>query len=151
MKKPLFTLILLFFTAALSTTACKKDEKSAEENLVAATCWNISKAEAFNPITNTWVDATEDAFEACDLDDCIKFNSDKTAVVNFGAIKCDSSDPVEYESGTWSISSDGKTLTLTADTGDVEIYGIVEISSTRMIIELTEVSTGATIRFTFSS
>jgi len=150
MKQTVLSLILLFFTGALSITACKKDEKSAEEYLVAASCWKVSKVEALNPLTNTWEDVTEDTLDDCDLDDCIKFNSDKTVVVNLGTLKCDLSDPDEYETGTWNISSDGKTLTV-ADDVDAQIFSIIEITSNRMVGELTDNSTGIKIRFIFSN
>ncbi len=123
--------LLLLVVAAFSFTACKDDdEKSAEELLTAASCWSPTKDELFNSTTNKWEDQGVDD---CTKDDCTKFNSDKTASFDEGATKCDPSDP-QTNTGTWSLSADGKTLTATIG-GDTSSATIVELTSSKLVLE----------------
>ncbi|TNE62575.1 MAG: hypothetical protein EP344_04960 [Bacteroidetes bacterium] len=133
MKISVKTMLLLLATAALSVTACKKDEESNADKLTAATCWQQTYSETLDPITNTW---EADVIDACDRDDCINFKSDGTLTVDEGATKCDPADP-QTSTGTWTISTDGNTLTITEDGGaGSAVFTIIELSSTKMIVEI---------------
>lgn len=123
--------LLLLAVAAFSFTACKDDdEKSPEELLTAASCWSPTKDELYNVATNQWEDQGVDN---CTKDDCTKLNSDKTVSFDEGATKCDPSDP-QTSTGTWSVSADGKTLTLAID-GQSLGGTIVELSASKMVVE----------------
>ncbi|MBK6932202.1 MAG: lipocalin family protein [Saprospirales bacterium] len=134
MKFSIKTLLLLLAVSAVSVTACKKDdEKSAEDNLTGASCWKQTKSETYNPLTSAW---EEDVVDACDKDDCTTFNSDKSISFDEGATKCDPADP-QTSTGTWALSSDGKTLTLNDATSGISFSGtIVELSSNKLVIEI---------------
>jgi len=137
MKLTIKSLLFVLLAVIVGTTACKKDEDSAsgEAALTAASCWKVTKQEAYNPVSMVWEDVTADQFDPCRLDDCFKFNSDKSATKTFGPVKCDLSEPAT-ETGAWNISADGKTFTLTDPDGDDDTYTIVELSSKKFVLEL---------------
>lgn len=149
MKQTFKSLLFVLLAVIAGTTACKKDENSSggESALTAASCWKITKAEGQAPGTTTWVDATS-SIDACVRDNCIKFNSDKTVDGNEGATKCDPSDPQEFDGGTWELSADGKTLTLTEGV-DVTTSTVVELSSSKLVLETTE--SGVKVRITWTN
>jgi len=150
MKQTFKSLLFVLLAVIVGTTACKKDEDSAsgEAALTAASCWKLSKAEGQAPGTTTWIDVTSATFDACFLDNCYKFNSDKTIDINEGATKCDPTDPQEYDGGTWSLSADGKTLTLD-ENGDITVGTVVELSSNKLVLEATD--SGVKVRLTWSN
>lgn len=131
MKFSLKTLLILAL-AATTFASCKKDDdgSSAEDNLTGASCWSPVKDELYNSATSAWEDQGVDN---CTKDDCTKFNSDKTIAFDEGATKCDPTDP-QTSTGTWSLSADGKTLSLTQD-GFTIAGTVVELSSTKLVIE----------------
>ncbi len=130
-----FTLkpLLLLAVAAFSFASCDKDDddgKSSDELLTSVTCWSPVKDELYNPATSTWEDQGVDD---CTKDDCTNFKSDKTIAFDEGATKCDPSDP-QTSAGTWSLSADGKTLTLTQD--GISFNGtVVELSASKLVLE----------------
>ncbi len=132
MKFTLKTLLLLAVAAA-TFVACDSDnddDKSPEEILTSVSCWQQAKSELYNPATSQWEDQGVDD---CSKDDCTNFNSDKTLAFDEGATKCDPSDP-QTSTGTWSLSSDGKTLTITQD--GISVAGtLTELSSNKVVIE----------------
>lgn len=125
-------LLLLAVSAAAFFVACKKDDnnKSPEDTLTSVSCWAPSKDELFNPATNQWEDQGVDA---CSQDDCITLSSDKTVSFDEGATKCDPTDP-QTATGTWSLSADGKTLTVVID-GDTTFGTVVELTSSKLVLE----------------
>lgn len=130
MKFSLKTLLLLAVATAPFVSCKKDDDKSAEDTLTSATCWSQVKDEVYNTTTSQWEDQGVDD---CTKDDCTNFKSDKTASFDEGATKCDPTDP-QTTTGTWSLSADGKTLTLTQD--GVSLDGtVVELSSSKMVLE----------------
>ena len=133
MKFPIKSLLLLLAVSAFSFVACDDDDdnQSSEELLTSASCWSPVKDELFNPATSQWEDQGVDD---CTKDDCTKLNSDKTVTFDEGATKCDPNDP-QSSTGTWSVSADGKTLTVTVD-GETTSGTIVELSSTKLVLEV---------------
>ena len=131
MKFSLKTLLVLAL-AASTFASCKKDDdgKSAEDNLTSASCWAPVKDELYNSATSAWEDQGVDD---CTKDDCSKFNSDKSISFDEGATKCDPTDP-QTSTGTWSLSADGKTLSLTQD-GFTIAGNVIELTSTKLVIE----------------
>ncbi|MEQ1745102.1 MAG: hypothetical protein ABMA02_06745 [Saprospiraceae bacterium] len=136
MKRPIAPFLFAIFISVLFAPACKKDEASLEERLVAASCWGVTKAEEFDPITNKWEDVTLKEYGECDLDDCYTFYSDHNLIVSHENIKCDPNEP-NTESAVWSISSDGKIFKLTKSNGDAASFTIIELSSSVFVIEVT--------------
>ena len=134
MKSVLKTALLLFSVMALVTTACKKDdEKSASDRLTGTSCWQQVKSETQDPTTGTW---TDDGVDACDRDDCTNFNSDGTLTFDEGATKCDPADP-QTTTGSWVLSNDGNTLTITDNTTMLTIAStVVELTDNRMVLEI---------------
>ncbi len=133
MKFQIKALLLLIVAATISTTACKKDDdkNSTEDNLTSADCWSQTKDELYDAASNTWI---ESPIDACTKDDCTQFKSDKTIAFDEGATKCDPSDP-QTGTGTWSLSSDGKTLSFTQDA--VTFSGeVIESSKTKLVLEI---------------
>ncbi|HRI58252.1 MAG TPA: lipocalin family protein [Saprospiraceae bacterium] len=132
MKFTLKTLLLLAVAAA-TFVACDKDDdngKSPEEILTSVTCWAQVKSELYNSATSQWEDQGVDD---CTKDDCTNFKSDKTIAFDEGATKCDPSDP-QTSVGTWSLSADGKTLTLTQD--GISFAGtVIELSASKVVLE----------------
>jgi hypothetical protein len=80
---------------------------------------------------NSDVDSVSTTPEPCDADDLITYKSDGTYVSDAGATKCDPTDP-QTESGGYTLSADGKTIT---DNEFPIPQTILEISSTKLVIK----------------
>ncbi len=144
MKFSIKTLLLLLAVSAFTVVACKDDE-SNEDKLTAVSCWKNTKSETYDPTTNTW---TEDVLDDCDKDDCTRFNADKTLTFDEGATKCDPTDP-QTSSGSWSLSSDGTTLTINDPTSGLTLTGkITEISSSKLVLEIDILGFKSRVTFT---
>ncbi len=74
----------------------------------------------------------QDGLDACDQDNVLFFHSDGTVTEATGSVKCDPSEPDEGSAGTWTLSADEKTLTITDVDGDAFGYEIGSISSSRL-------------------
>ncbi len=121
-----------FFAAIAACTllfaACKKDEKPT--NLLSgSTCWKQVKSESRTVGTDAW---GEDELDACILDDCTSYTDDGKVNFDEGATKCDPSDP-QTSSGTYSLSDDGKTLTVT-QLGVTTPFTLEDLTSSKMVI-----------------
>ena len=119
--RKLLTLLIFALTIALTVvvTSCKKDEvtKSRKE-LLTAKQWKILSSK-----TNGVADVISD----CEKDDFVIFASNGTYTWNPGTVKCDPSETIR--TGTWTLSSDEKTLTL-----DGDATTIVELTESRLVI-----------------
>ncbi|MCW5922393.1 MAG: lipocalin family protein [Saprospiraceae bacterium] len=124
--------LLMVAVGAFLLTACNKDSKSPEELLTGPSCWSYIKNETFNVATNQWQD---DPLEDCEKDDCINFRDDDTVVFDEGATKCDPADP-QSTTFSWSLSADGKTLTLSDPSSGTFTGTVVELSESRFVFEL---------------
>jgi Lipocalin-like domain len=124
----LLAMLCLFGTLALP--GCKKDEDAA--GIIVGDCWTLSKEEYQDAATTDWSDS---AIDACDADDCLDFIADGTLSTDMGALKCNTTVPQTIP-GKWSLSSDGKKITLILDNSfPVPLeYSINELNDTKMVI-----------------
>jgi hypothetical protein len=141
MKK--LNLYLMVVVFGLSIFSCKKDEKTAKEYLIGkwmATAMTVSPA----------MDGVTDMFSTtpCDKDDIIIFNANGTVTNDEGVIKCNAADPQTTSGGTWTLSADGKTLTLTSTNNEIQVLTIVTLSSTSFVGTMTIVFNGVTYTYT---
>ncbi len=110
MKNKIKFLLFLFIATGLMTSCKKDEEKTVTEKITGPSCWKIAKYEEKDDSGN-YKDYTNDTYDACELDDCTKFNSNGSYITNDNGEKCEgTTDPVEE--GTWTLSNSDKTLTL---------------------------------------
>jgi hypothetical protein len=146
MKKIYF---LLLGVASLS--ACKKDSEPAPADnsptgLLLAKNWRVTAQNltVTSSVLNTNVDMYATYYSnACQRDNFIKFNADKTLTADEGAMKCNTTDP-QTKAGTWSFSSNDTKLNLVDPTqGGAPIpFDIITLSATTLHIRYTIVTNG---------
>jgi hypothetical protein len=138
----LYLMVVLF---GLSVFRCKKDSTATpKENLTGKwmmTAMTISPAQ--NGVTDMF--STQDA---CGKDDLTIFNADGTITNDEGVLKCSASDPQTSSGGTWVLSADGKTLTVTSTDKTTEIVTVVTLTSTSFVGTETMVQSGVTYTVT---
>jgi len=87
--------------------------------------------------TNGWVfqsykvngvEALNDLYEACELDDATIFTADGKFTVVDGSSKCDPDDPSTIDSGTWTLNSDKTQITITSTTGG-ELFTLTKFTA----------------------
>ena len=139
-KLNVYLLVVLF---GLSLFSCKKDEKTAQENLIGK--WMMT-AMTISPAMNGVTDIFSTS-DACGKDDLTIFNADGTITKDEGVVKCNSSNPQTSSGGTWVLSADGKTLTVTSTNGP-QIITIVTLTSTSFVGTQTIVNSGVTYTYT---
>jgi Lipocalin-like domain len=108
-------------------SSCKKDD-SPQDLLSGPGCWKTVKSETRSSSTDAWTDSSE----ACSTDDCSSFTSDGKYSFDEGATKCDASDD-QTSSGTYVLSEDGKTMTLTQD-GLSFTFSVEELTAKKMVL-----------------
>ncbi|WP_157547657.1 hypothetical protein [Hymenobacter sp. DG25A] len=142
--KPIFRLfIALLFVG--SFTACKKDnddnKPKTKTELLTAKNWRLSAA--VGSLTSGSSTYSQDIFadmEPCQKDDFEKFSTDKTAILDQGATKCDdmASDP-QTQKVAWNFESDETKLKISEiGGGDSYTVDLVELTATTMIQKYTE-------------
>lgn len=119
------------FAGILAFVGCKKDEPTPAELLTAGTCWKMTLLEGYDSANKLWVSVP---VEDCDADNCFAFKTDQSFTVEEGAIKCQPDD-LQLSEGTWSLSEDGKKLSL-SDDSSTEVGTIVELSKGKLVYEL---------------
>jgi len=114
MKKVKY-LIVLMFALTLGLTSCTKDETK-----IASKTWKAVSMK---------VNGTE-MIQECDKDDVFTFTDDGKYTIDPGTNKCTTSDVTE--TGSWSLSDDGKTFKLNTFN-----YSVVELTKTSLILSIT--------------
>lgn len=132
MKNILLVLALLAGVGILNTSCNKDDDNNppSTKELLTDKCWKFSEP-----------------FEACDEDDTEYFNADGTYLSDLGAVLCDPTD--ENSTGTWELSSDDKTLSVTVMDGVFSVtidFTIDAISDTSLTLSLSGLGTATYIR-----
>lgn len=70
--------------------------------------------------------------QACDLDNMTIFKANGTVLTDEGATKCSVTTPQLQDKGTWTLSTDGKKLTIKDSLGSNEDLDIVELTETTL-------------------
>jgi len=139
MKMKARFLTVLSIMLALSFSACKKDDKkTSNTDYLTSGNWKIvSDQEKVGAAA--WVETIGD-YDACELDNFYKFNTNNTAVYDEGATKCDPADPQTADL-TWEFLNNGSQLKigtlLYSDTAD-----IVTLNATNLVIQSSDNSGG---------
>ncbi len=144
MKNYISSLSLIALALVITLASCKKEEttittKTPTEYLTAGN-WKVTGM-TINPgievlgvvLTDIYALGIED----CTKDDLITFNTDGTLTEDEGASKCNPDDPQTTNDGTWTLSDDGKTLTILYPGDDPEIATITTLNGTNLIITST--------------
>jgi len=142
-KLNLYLMVVLF---SLSLFSCKKDEKTAKENIIGK--WMMT-AMTISPAQNGVTDMFS-SMDACGKDDLTIFNADGTITNDEGVIKCNASDPQTSSGGTWALSADGKSVTITSPGQAAQVATIVTLSSTSLVVKTTMVEGGVTYTMTIT-
>lgn len=121
-------------------TACKKSDSGGGGNggsaVLTSGKWKIISSSSvidYPVIGKQTVDAFS-TIQDCQKDNLYIFNTDNTTTTDEGLTKCNSSDPQSYVSGTYSLSSDSKTLVVTAS-GRTVTSDVLTLSSSSMILK----------------
>ena len=139
--------MLATVAGSLVFTSCKKDsddpKPKSKAELITAKNWRVS-ADVSTEVGSNGQTVTTDGYakyQACEKDDYVKFNSDKTLKSNQGTNRCNSSDPQE-ETGSWDFNSDQTKLTLVnPNFGGLAIQlDLVELTATTL---KTKISSGS--------
>jgi Lipocalin-like domain len=138
-KKTHFAIVLL-----AGTIACKKEEaasKSPRELLIGN--WQTTAQTTSPGIIDYNGDGIkdEDSYsnsKACEKDNFVTFKEDGQLEYNEGPLKC-SAAAVQIDTHSWSVSADGKILTVDIDKGD-----IVQLTATTLKLHVLNTINGVT-------
>ena len=123
-----FTMILLF---AISFTACVKKADPTPQQLINGKWKIVTYTATSGSITQ--------AAPACEMDNIWEFAE---SIGNFSDTKnvvCRSSEPT-VEAGTFSISADGKTLTISPIFSSSKVWNILELTNSSLKLSLTGIN-----------
>lgn len=133
-------LLIAFAAGALLIGACKEDEKEVtpptNQAVTELTGKNWQMMSNFTVYTKGTKDSTYNEYatmDACEKDDLINFNTNKTITTKAGATKCNPTDPDTEPSGTWELSADNKKLTITND-GVTLVFNVQELAATNLTL-----------------
>jgi len=137
MKK--FSTYLVLATLGLAAVGCsdKKDDAAPTKTaLLTAKTWRNTDVK----VSGLSVYAI--LIDACQKDDLLKFNADKTLTYNNGTVKCDSSEPAT-QTGSWALLTNDTQLTITDPDGDATTGTITSLTSTSLVVTANEDLTGS--------
>lgn len=144
------------FLAALALGSCKKNDdnspaSTSKTDLLTAKSWRVTAEKSTSTVGSTAGTTTDDYANspACERDNFLKFNTNKTATFDEGATKCSTSDP-QTQSGAWDFNSDGTKLTITDPSGSglAIQQDILELSATTLRLRNTSSYTAGGITLT---
>lgn len=152
--------VFLLMLGVASLSACKKDSEptptaSSRTDLLLAKNWRLSaQTTTFTSAATNGIPAMTNVADvyatyygdACKRDNSLKFNSNKTIVMDEGATKCSASDP-QTQAGTWNFNSDETKLTLVdpAQGGTLQPFDVVELSATTLRLRHIIVTNGGVL------
>ena len=116
-------LFLLVIALTITVASCKKDEEpKSKKELLTSNQWRFLSSKT---------DGVADMISNCEKDDFMIFASNGTYTWNPGTVKCNSHDTII--TGTWTLSTDEKTLTL--DGSDL-LWTIVELTDNKLVYSI---------------
>jgi hypothetical protein len=107
--KSINCLLLVIFALTITVSSCKKDALTPAEMLTAKS-WKYSTMK---------YNGTLQTIESCQMDDILTFKTDGTYSYNVGSSTCYTGQ-TSY-TGVWSLSTDGKSITVDGDVATVVI------------------------------
>ncbi|MBH8570459.1 lipocalin family protein [Microvirga sp. STS02] len=111
-------------------SSCKKDSESApsKTSLLTAKSWKTTdvKIDGISVYNTPLIDA-------CEKDDLVKFNTDKTSTYDQGTLRCVSTDP-QTAKGSWDFTTNETKLKLTDPDGDVTEANITTLTNTSLVL-----------------
>jgi len=154
---------LLFLLAAAALGACKKNDDNAPRSntdLLTARNWHLS-AETTTTVINNGPPATTDSYakmSACERDNLVKFNADRTYIDDEGPTLCNPSDP-QTQTGTWKLENSDTKLTISdpGAPGTDQSFDIITLSASTMRLHSTAtysfggVTASVTVNQTFTA
>ena len=119
-----FKYLFIFVIAlTITVTSCKKDEATkSKKELLTSNQWKFLSSKT---------EGAADMISNCEKDDFMIFASNGTYTWNPGTVKCNSHDTII--TGTWTLSTDEKTLTL--DGSDL-VWTIVELTDNKLVYSI---------------
>jgi len=148
MKKQLFHLLTVAFVLT-NLTSCQKDDPkpaSSKTGLLTAKAWKetdfkVDGKSAFDTVV-----------KACDKDDLLKFNTDKSITFNEGALRCDPASP-QTSMGSWDFTTSETVLKITDSDGKVLEGVIGTLTDTTLIITVPNLlsGTGTAVEVTYTA
>ncbi len=128
--KSLSTYVLLAAMAAL-TVSCKKDSEPApapptKTDLLTAKSWRLTDIKIGGTSFYAFIDA-------CEKDDLIKFNANKSATFDQGATRCDQTEP-QTATGKWEFTTNETKLKFTDPEGDVSEGNMTTLNATSLVL-----------------
>ncbi len=123
--------LLVFSLLALAS--CKKDDKETAKDLLTSDTW-IQTDYRSDDNGDGELTADESSIDACEKDDATNFTDDGKYTYNDGANVCDPSSPNEG-SGTWTLSSDEKKLTI-EESGFSLAFDIVSLTKSELVLRI---------------
>jgi len=125
MKKSITFLFAVLIVSVTMLSSCKKDDAESLKSTLMKYKWEMTKVETDDALTQ----ATYDLMFAL-LTPTYEFKADDVYVVTFTSLL----GTAEPEEGTWSISDDGKQLTIDGTTAE-----IVELTKEALVIKGSDV------------
>ncbi len=136
----------IFFLAlglAALASSCKKDSTETVAPTVSPkVALLVGKRWSLTALTAQRGSVIEDGYrtlEACEKDNFLRFNDDRTAVLDEGPTRCSSADP-QTRPGTWELVANDAKLLLTTPlfgAGAAGIPDIIELTTTRLVLRAT--------------
>lgn len=131
MKNQLYA--LLFLTAAISMTSCKKDKDNnqpapkTKTELISTGSWKFSTATVGGINVAGFI-------QACQKDNILTFQAAGTGTVDEGASKCNGGDP-QSSSFTWNFTTNESILHVSAVffTGGSNDYNVISITDAQLV------------------
>ncbi len=136
--------IFLFIAVSGILASCEREmpvESTPLTDLIKDKYWLViadSTVSSEGSITNEY-----NLLAACEKDNLTQFKANKTAWLDAGAVKCNSSEAQTMAIGTWSINETSKVLSINS-IQNIE-FKIQSLSSTQMVLVTTETSNGITL------
>lgn len=130
-KNLIITLGTIVFLGVCINSCKKENAATAKDNLLGK--WMPVSTKSHTSVTISGINSTFDTTyypTDCQKDDYVQLNSDNTYVYSNGGTPCSLGET--NETGTWSLSTDNKSLTLKTDTAI--IFDITELTSSKLVI-----------------